>query len=91
MHRLYSVRLYLHVFLFTVIIITFPSTGCQLQPSDLGPDWYKVPQPVPAGFENVPDYETHFIHMPCAIATVFDEGICGCTNVEAYLFGGISE
>ncbi|KAL4230256.1 hypothetical protein ACF0H5_010642 [Mactra antiquata] len=56
---------------------------CFLQPSELGPDWYKVPRPPQAGRSQE---EISYMHMPCAATTVFDVGICACTNLMSYLY-----
>ncbi|XP_060591781.1 uncharacterized protein LOC132746596 [Ruditapes philippinarum] len=64
--------------------------NCSLLPSELGPDWYKVPQPVPPSNNGKPAYEPNFIHMPCAQTTVFDIGVCGCTNLMSFIFTSVN-
>ncbi|XP_045204832.2 uncharacterized protein LOC123557442 [Mercenaria mercenaria] len=63
---------------------------CSLLPSGLGPDWYKVHQPIPLGIDGKPAYEPSYIHMPCAQTTVFDIGVCGCTNLMSFIFTSVN-
>ncbi|KAH3838717.1 hypothetical protein DPMN_112131 [Dreissena polymorpha] len=65
---------------------TLVHTGeCNLKASDLGPDWYKVPQPVPEESEGA-GYEPSYVHMPCAPTTMFEISVCGCTNLVSLIF-----
>ncbi|WAQ99482.1 hypothetical protein MAR_023855 [Mya arenaria] len=58
---------------------------CTLEPSELGPSWYKVPQPLEP--TPLPDLNAtpSYMHMPCAPTTFFEITICGCTNLVALI------
>ncbi|XP_052792493.1 uncharacterized protein LOC128226583 isoform X2 [Mya arenaria] len=64
---------------------------CTLEPSELGPSWYKVPQPLEP--TPLPDLNAtpSYMHMPCAPTTFFEITICGCTNLVALIHTSLNK